>query len=92
MLTNCVNSTEIEHDILWIQLSNIAESYHSFTQGEGVDTLHNVIDFLKKKNTIWSLIPVMSLVKIVLFMPATNASSECTFSALRRGELFISKS
>ena len=49
----------------------LAESYHSFRQAEGSDTLHNVIDFLNKQN-IWSLIPeIMSLVKIILLMPAT---------------------
>ena len=48
------------------------------------DTLHNVVDFLKKNKKIWSIIPeVMSLVKIMV-VAATNASSECTFSALRR--------
>ena len=69
----------------------LAESYHSFRQGEGVaDTLHNVVDFLKKNKKIWSLIPeVMSLAKIILVMPATNASSECTFSALRRVKSYL---
>ena len=66
--------------------STLAESYHSFRQGEGMgDTLHNVVDFLKKNKKIWFLKPeFMSLVKIILVMPATNASSEHTFSALRK--------
>ena len=36
------------------------------------DALHNIVDFLKKNKMIWSLIPeVMSLVKIILVLPAT---------------------
>ena len=39
---------------------------------------------------IWSLIPeVMSLVKIILVMQATNASSERAFSALRRVKSYL---
>ena len=41
--------TEFDSDALQIQLSILAESYHSFRQGEGMaDTLHNVVDFLRK--------------------------------------------
>ena len=59
-------------------------------QGEGGDTLHNIIDFLKKNKKIWSLIPeAMSLVKIILVIPVINVSSECTFSALRRVESYL---
>ena len=56
------------------QLSILAESYHSSRRGECVgDTLHNVVDFFKKNKKTWSLIPVvMSLVKIILVMPALN--------------------
>ena len=54
------------------------------------DILHNVVEFLKKEQKIWSLIPeVMSLVKIILVMPATNASSEHAFSALRRVKSYL---
>ena len=39
------------------------------------DTLHNVVDFLKKNKKIWSLTPeVMSLVKIV---PVVAAALQC---------------
>ena len=86
----CEFYTEFDPDNLRIQLSIMAECYKSYTQGEGADTLPDVIDFLKKNNTIWSLIPeVMSLVKIVLVMPATNASSERAFSALRRVKSYL---
>ena len=52
--------------------------------------MHNVVDFLKKNKKICFLISkVMSLVKIILVMPATNASSECTFSALRRVKSYL---
>ena len=55
-----------------------------------VDKLHNVIDFLEKNETIWSPIPhVIFLVKYVLVIPATNASSECAFSALRRVKSYL---
>ena len=62
----------------------LAASYHSFRQGEGVaNTMHNVVDFPPPppppppKKMIWSLIPeVMFLVRIILVMPATNASSD----------------
>ena len=76
--------------ILWIQLSILAESYHSFRLGEEDDTLHNVADFLKKNKNICSLISkIMSLVKIILVMPATNASSERVFSALWRVKSYL---
>ena len=69
----------------------LSQYYHSIRQGEGVaDTLHNVVDFLKKNKKIWSLISeVMSLVKnkFILVTPATNASSDHAISALRRGEV-----
>ena len=69
----------------------MAESSHSFRQGEGVgDTLHNVVDFLKMNKKICSLTPeVMSLVKIILVMPATTASSEYAFSALGRMKSYL---
>ena len=64
-------NTEFDSDNLQIQLSILTKSYHSFRQGNGGDTLHNVVDFLKKNRKIWSLIPeVMSLVKIILVTPA----------------------
>ena len=45
---------EFDSDTLQIQLSILAESYHSFTKGEGMgDTLHNVVDFLKSNKLIW---------------------------------------
>ena len=50
MSTDCEFYTEFDYDTLRIQLSILAVSYHSFRQGEGVaDTMHNVVDFLKKK-------------------------------------------
>ena len=87
----CEFYMEFDSDTLQIQLSILAESYHSFRQGEGVgEILHNVVDFLKKNKNIWPLITeVMSLVKIILVIPATNASSERTFSALRRVKSYL---
>ena len=41
----CKFCTEFDFDTLRIWLSILAESYHSFRQGEGSDTL---LDFLKK--------------------------------------------
>ena len=82
----CEFYTEFDSDTLRIELSILAESYHSFRQGEG-DTLHNVFNFLKK---IWSPHQeVMSLVNIILVMPATNGSAECAFSALRRVRSYL---
>jgi len=86
----CEFCTEFDPDILRIQVSIMAESHHIFTKGRRVDTLHNVTDFIKKNKIIWSLIPpVMSLVKIVLVMPATNASSECALISLRRVKSYL---
>ena len=66
----CEFYTEFDSDTLQIQLSILAASYHSFRHGEGIDTLHKVVDFLKKNKKIWSLKPVaMFLVKIILVMP-----------------------
>ena len=77
MSTNYEFYTEFDSDTLRIQLPILAESYHSFRQGEGVgDTLDNIVDNLKKNKYIWSLIPeVMSWVKIILVMPALNVPS-----------------
>ena len=49
----CDFYTKFDSDTLQIQLSILAESYYSFRQGEGGDTLHNVIDFLKRNEKIW---------------------------------------
>ena len=78
----CEFYTEFVSDTLGIQLSILAESCHSFRQGVGVaGTLHNVAHFLKRNKKIWSLVTeVMSLVKIILVMPAINASSEHAFT------------
>ena len=54
------------------------------------DTLHNVADFLKRNKRIWSLIPEdLSLVKMILVMPATNVSPERAFSALIRVKSYL---
>ena len=45
--------TEFDSDMLQIQLSILAESYHSFRQGEGGDALHNAIDLVKRNEKIW---------------------------------------
>ena len=75
----CEFYTEFDSDSLQIQLSILAEFYHSFRQGGGGYTLHNVVDFLKKKKKK-DLVPhqpgFISFVKIILVMPATNVSSE----------------
>ena len=74
----CKFYAEFDSDTLQIKRFVLAEPYLSFRQGEDVgDTLHNVV-FLKKNKNIWSLIPIIPV------MPATNASSECVFSAMRR--------
>ena len=79
----CEFYTEFDSDTLRIPLSVLAVSYHSFRQGEEVgDTLHNVVNCLKKNKYIWSFIPEVSLVKIILVMPAIIASSERAFRAL----------
>ena len=59
----CYFYIEFDSDTIRIQLSILAESYHSFRRGEGIgDTLYNVVDFFKKNKKIWSLIPDMFLV------------------------------
>ena len=87
----CEFYTEFDSDTLRNPLSRFAESYHSSRQGEGVaDTLHNVVDFLKKEQK--DLVPHARghvLVKIVVVMPATNASSKYTFYALRRVKSYL---
>ena len=98
-LLSCYHSPSLNSWTQYIRGGNpgegaiLAESYHSFRQGEGEglgDTLHNVIHFLKKNKKIWSLLPeVISLVNIILIIPATYASSECAFSALRRVESYL---
>ena len=52
----CEFYTEFDPDTLRIQLSILAEPYHSFSQGERSDTLHNVVVFLKNNKKIWALI------------------------------------
>ena len=36
-----------------------------------------------------ALVQVVTLVKLVLVMPATNARSECSFSAMRRTKTYL---
>ena len=48
--------------------------------------MHNVVDFLEENKRIWSL------VKFILVMPATNASSEHAFSALKRVKSYLGTS
>ena len=42
----CEFYTKFDSDTPQIQLSKLAEFYHSFRQGDGGDILHNVINFL----------------------------------------------
>ncbi len=78
----CEFYTEFDSDSLRIQLSILAEFYHSFRQGGGRYTLHNAVDFLKKKRIkIWSpinlgLYPWSRLFWLCLQqMPALNKHS-----------------
>ena len=92
MSTNCVSSTRsltlIPYKfsyLYWQSPITVSDN----VKGMG-DTVHNVIDFLKKNKKIWPLIPeVMSLAKIILVIQATNGSSECAFSALRRMKSYL---
>ena len=88
--TNCVSSTEFDSDNLKIQLSILVESYHSFRQGEGGDTVHNVIDFLKKNKK--GLIPCTRshvLGQDCSIMSKINSISECAFIAQRRVKSYL---
>ena len=49
--------TEFDSDTLRIQLSILAESYHSFRQGEGCDTFIMSLISSKRTKKIWFLIP-----------------------------------
>ena len=53
--------------------------------------LSSIVEFIKKLSPIQkALIPqVHCLVSLILVMPATNASSERSFSALRRVKTFL---
>ena len=56
-------------------------------QGEGsVNTFHDIRILVKQlKTSIRNLISeVIKMIKLVIVMPATNAVSECSFSAMRR--------
>ena len=88
----CEFYTKFNSDTLGIQLSILAESYHSFRQDEGVaDTL--LMSLISSKRTkTWSLISEVSghvLGQIILVMPATNVISEHAFSALRRVKSYL---
>ena len=78
----CEFYTEFDSDSLRIQLSILAEFYHSFRQGGGGYTLHNVVDFLnKKRKKIWSPINLVLCPWSMFFwlclqlMPALNKHS-----------------
>ena len=61
-------------------------------QSESRDVrLSDVIEFFKAKNTIQQdfLSQVCKLLRLLLVMPATNATSECSFSALRRIKTYL---
>ena len=88
----CEFYSEFDPTTLPIQSSIAARSYRSLTLEEQTDTrtLLDVIHFLKENKSIWSLIPEdMSLAKILLIMPATNATSEHAFSALKRVKTYF---
>ena len=63
------------------------EIFSANMQSEGRDaTLSDVIEFFKAKNTIQQdfISQVCKLLRLLLVMPVTNATSERSFSALRR--------
>ena len=83
MSTNCVSSTQsltlIPYEFSYLY-------WQSPITVSGM-VIYCIMSLISSKGTkkILSLIPeVMSLVKIILVMPATNAIPECAFSALRR--------
>ena len=74
--------TEFDSDTIRIQLSTLGESYHSFRKVKGV--IHSIMSLIFLKRTKRYGPSYQTLVKIILVMPAINASSERAFSALRR--------
>ena len=75
---------DFNDDILRVQLRTLSAV---IGQGEGsVNTFHDIEILVKQlKKPIRNLIrKVVKMIKLVIVMPATNAISESSFSAMRR--------
>ena len=73
-------------------LNTHLEIFSANMQSEGRDaTLSDVIEFFKAKNTIQQdfILQICKLLRLLLATPATNATSECCFSALHRIKTYL---
>lgn len=86
---------DFDHDVLCTQLQTLGVHYHQIRQTEaGLAanlTIFDVKDHLLSLSSgqLALLSQVKCLVQLILVMPATNASSERSFSALRREKNYL---
>ena len=61
---------------------------------EKIVNIHDVIAYLQKLSSAKQqlLSVVMTVMKLILVLPETNASSECSFSAMRRIKSYLRSS
>lgn len=82
-------------DIEKTQLKTQLETLHVYIQRQDPDTsnisIRRIVDYVRdmKPTTKCLFSQVVTVVKLVLVMPATNATSERTFSALRRIKTYL---
>ena len=76
------HGSDLNKELLITQLSSL----HSTTDKESISDLTSVFSYLKRRSNIEKeyYSEVIKLAKLILVMPATNALSERSFSALRR--------
>ena len=76
--------TDIRKDSLKVQLETLRTHFDS--QESDCVKLKDIVDYLRSLKAPMRVIysEVVTLVRILLVLPATNATSERTFSALRR--------
>lgn len=81
-------SDEFDFDQLKTQLSLL----YNLLDGEKIDSVKQFAEWLKESSSRPFLGQVERLIKLLLTLPATNASSERTFSALKRVKSYLRNS
>jgi len=76
---------DINPDDLRSQLVIFGNSFQSISEKPALPTIFDIKEYFVKLSTAQKdlLVQVGLLLKLILVMPATNATSECSFSALR---------
>jgi len=81
---------DLDGSVLKLQLETLKTGFEHQGNSETV-TLHEVLKYLRSLSPAMRCMfsEVVTLAKLILVMPATNATSERTFSALRRVKTYL---